>query len=146
MCELGITHMNTETKTKHKRYDEAFKKSAVECARDGRTPTMPDARATILKTRPKKSRDRLSALLFSPRASGPSATPGLPQLRAVGHGFCARLPSVARRQRAGQDEHPRSDLSHGHAALISRRRRRADDPARPARLFRRWQRHRPGRA
>jgi len=30
MCELGITHMNTETKTKHKRYDEAFKKSAVE--------------------------------------------------------------------------------------------------------------------
>jgi len=31
MCELGPTHMNTEqTKTKHKRYDEAFKKSAVE--------------------------------------------------------------------------------------------------------------------
>ena len=30
MCELGSTHMNTETKTKHKRYDEAFKKSAVE--------------------------------------------------------------------------------------------------------------------
>jgi len=30
MCELGRTHMNTETKIKHKRYDEAFKKSAVE--------------------------------------------------------------------------------------------------------------------
>ena len=30
MCELGPTHMNTETKTKHKRYAEAFKKSAVE--------------------------------------------------------------------------------------------------------------------
>src|SRR6266481_2821984 len=30
MCEPGRTHMNTETKTKHKRYDEAFKKSAVE--------------------------------------------------------------------------------------------------------------------
>ena len=30
MCELGSTHMNTETKTKPKRYDEAFKKSAVE--------------------------------------------------------------------------------------------------------------------
>jgi len=30
MCELGATHMNQETNTKHKRYDEAFKKSAVE--------------------------------------------------------------------------------------------------------------------
>ncbi len=30
MYELGTTHMNTETKTKHKRYDEAFNKSAVE--------------------------------------------------------------------------------------------------------------------
>ncbi len=29
MCELESTHMNTETKTKYKRYDEAFKKSAV---------------------------------------------------------------------------------------------------------------------
>lgn len=30
MCALGATHMNTETKTKYKRYDEAFKRSAVE--------------------------------------------------------------------------------------------------------------------
>lgn len=30
MCELGATHMNTETKTKYKRYDAAFKQSAVE--------------------------------------------------------------------------------------------------------------------
>lgn len=30
MCELGATHMNPETNTKHKRYDEAFKRSAVE--------------------------------------------------------------------------------------------------------------------
>ena len=30
MCELGATHMNTETKTKNKRYDEAFKRSTVE--------------------------------------------------------------------------------------------------------------------
>ena len=30
MCELGATHMSTETKTKYRRYDEAFKKSAVE--------------------------------------------------------------------------------------------------------------------
>ncbi len=30
MCELGPTHMNTETRTKHKRYEKAFKKSAVE--------------------------------------------------------------------------------------------------------------------
>jgi hypothetical protein len=30
MCELGATHMNTETNIKHKRYDEAFKKAAVE--------------------------------------------------------------------------------------------------------------------
>ena len=29
MCELGETHMNTEP-SKHKRYDEAFKRSAVE--------------------------------------------------------------------------------------------------------------------
>lgn len=30
MCELGATHMNDTTNTKHKRYDEAFKKSVVE--------------------------------------------------------------------------------------------------------------------
>src|ERR1017187_4662412 len=30
MCELVPTHMNNETRTKHKRYDEAFKRSAVE--------------------------------------------------------------------------------------------------------------------
>jgi transposase-like protein len=30
MCELGATHMKIGTKTKHKRYDEAFKKSAAE--------------------------------------------------------------------------------------------------------------------
>jgi transposase-like protein len=30
MCELGARYTNTETKTKHKCYDEAFKKSAVE--------------------------------------------------------------------------------------------------------------------
>ena len=30
MCELRATHMNETTNTKHKRYDEAFKKSAVE--------------------------------------------------------------------------------------------------------------------
>ena len=30
MCELGATHMNTETKIKYQRYDEAFKRSAVE--------------------------------------------------------------------------------------------------------------------
>jgi hypothetical protein len=33
MCELGTTHMNTDEKTtpirKYKRYDEAFKRSAV---------------------------------------------------------------------------------------------------------------------
>jgi len=29
MCELGPAHMNTES-TKHKRYDETFKRSAVE--------------------------------------------------------------------------------------------------------------------
>lgn len=30
MCELGATHMNNEPKTRYKRYDEAFKRSAVE--------------------------------------------------------------------------------------------------------------------
>jgi len=30
MCELGITYMNTEATPKHKRYDETFKRSAVE--------------------------------------------------------------------------------------------------------------------
>ena len=30
MCELGITYMNTEATPKHKRYDEAFKRSALE--------------------------------------------------------------------------------------------------------------------
>ena len=29
MCELGATYLNQETNTKHKRYEEAFKKSAV---------------------------------------------------------------------------------------------------------------------
>jgi hypothetical protein len=30
MCELGATHMNPETKTKYRRYDKTFKRSAVE--------------------------------------------------------------------------------------------------------------------
>ena len=72
-------------------------------------------------------------------ASGASATPRLPQLPADGRGFCARLPPAARRQRAGQNQHPRSDLPHGHAALVSRRGQRADDPARAEGLLRRRQ-------
>ncbi len=30
MCELGSKHMNDTTETKYKRYDEAFKRQAVE--------------------------------------------------------------------------------------------------------------------
>lgn len=30
MCELGSKHMNNTSKTKYKRYDEAFKREAVE--------------------------------------------------------------------------------------------------------------------
>lgn len=30
MCELGKQHMNNDAPNKHKRYDEAFKRSAVE--------------------------------------------------------------------------------------------------------------------
>ena len=36
----------------------------------------------------------------------------VPQLHAVGRRLCAGLPPAARRQRAGQDEHPRS---HGQS-------------------------------
>ena len=93
----------------------------------------------------KKSRGPASCATCLRRASGASATPRLPQLPADGRGLCARLPSAARRQRAGQNQHPRSDLPHGHAALLSRRGQRADDPARAEGLLRRRQSCWPGR-
>jgi len=64
-----------------------------------------------------------------PRASGSSAASRLPQLPAVGRGLRARLPSAAGRQRAGQDQHPRGRLPHGHVALVPRRGRSADGAA-----------------
>src|ERR1035438_1910583 len=88
----------------------------------------------------KKTRGGFDSPSFSLRASGPSAPPGLPQLRAAGRGFCARLPPAPRRQCTGQDQHPRSGLSHGHIAFVSRRRRRPDNPAWREGIFRRRQR------
>src|SRR6266536_5112493 len=54
---------------------------------------------------------------INPYALGASTTPRFSQLRPAGRGLRARLPSSPGRQRAGQDQHPRSHLSHRDAAL-----------------------------